>query len=151
MDQFTSSDSGQATVQQMFATLLGEITSLRKQNEEQQRQLEHLRRDMSLLLDRPNDTLQPSRMPQFKHLPLEIREMIGELAVPRRLIGFEGIDQDADVPSVLSVPTVAQVCRESRRVVMSRKSTTALTGQSDHLDGPTQLWRLAYSHSVLWT
>lgn len=144
-------DSGQASVQQMFATLLGEIASLRKQNEEQQRQLEHLRGDMSFFLERSNKYPQPPRMPHFKCLPLEIREMIWELAVPIRLLGFEGVTQKKDVASALSVPTVAHVCRESRNVVMSRKSLTALSGRSTHLDGQGHLWRLRYSKSALWT
>lgn len=151
MEQATPPDNGQATVQQMFATLLGEIASLRKQNDDQQRQLEHLRRDMSLCLERSGSSPQPSRMPHFKRLPLEVREMIWELAVPRRLLGFEGVIQKQGVPSALSVPAVAQVCRESRRVVMSRKSITALTGRSTHLKGPSQLWRLEYAQSKLWT
>lgn len=150
MEQATPSDSGQATVQQMFATLLGEIASLRKQNEEQQRQLEHLRGDVSMLLECPN-TIKPSRrMPHFKRLPLEIREIIWELAVPRRLLRFEGVEQESSVPSALSVPTIAHVCRESRRVVTSRRSITALTGQSDHLDGPSQMWRLTFSPHWTW-
>lgn len=144
-----SADSGQSTVQQMFATLLGEITSLRKQNEEQQRQLEHLRGDMSLLLERSNNYPLPRRMTHFNRLPLEIREMIWELAVPSRLLGF-GVKQRAAVPSALSVPTVAHVCRESRRVVMARK-TLALSGRSNHFDGPSQLWRLKYEKLAFWT
>lgn len=151
MEQATPPDSGQATVQQMFATLLGEIASLRKQNDDQQRQLEHLRRDMSLCLGRSRDSPQSSRMPHFKRLPLEVREMIWEYAVPRRLLGFEGVTEQQGVPSALSVPAVAHVCRESRRVVLSRKSVTALSGRSTHLEGPSQLWRLEYSKSGLWT
>lgn len=153
MEQTVPADSGQASVQQMFATLLGEIASLRKQNEEQQRQLEHLRGDMSLVLERSNSYQQSPGKAQFKRLPLEIREMIWELAVPFRLVGFEGVTQKDDVPSALSVPTVAHVCRESRNVVMSRKSLTALDGRSTHLDSSSQLWRLRYSNSKLahWT
>lgn len=151
MEQVTPPDSGQATVQQMFATLLGEIASLRKQNDEQQRQLEHLRRDLSLCLERSNDTPRRSRMPHFKCLPLEVREMIWEYAVPRRLLGFEGVTQKQGVLPSLPVPAVAQVCRESRRVVMSRKSFTALSGRSTHLEGPSQLWRLEYTKSSFWT
>lgn len=151
MEQVTATDSGQPTVQQMFTVLLGEIASLRKQNEEQRRELEHLRSDMSLFLERSGLPTQTSRKLQFKHLPLEIREMIWELAVPVRLLAFEGVSQEKHVPSALSVPTVALVCRESRRAVMSRKSVTALTGRSTHLDGPSQLWRLDYIKSAVWT
>ncbi|KAI7773788.1 hypothetical protein LA080_009884 [Diaporthe eres] len=151
MEQVTPPDNGQATVQQMFATLLGEIASLRKQSDHQQRELEHLRRDLSLCLEQSNNSPQRSRMPHFKRLPLEVREMIWELAVPSRLLGFEGVTQKQGVSSALSVPAVAQVCRESRRVVMSRKSITALTGRSTHLEGPSQLWRLEYAQSNLWT
>lgn len=150
MEQATPSDSGQTTVQQMFATLLEEIASLRKQNEEQQRQLEHLRGDMSMLLECSNTTKPSWRMPQFKRLPLEIREVVWELAIPRRLLRFEGVEQESNVPSALSVPTIAHVCRESRRVVTSRKSITALTGRSDHLDGPSQMWRLTFSPYWTW-
>ncbi|KAG6358366.1 hypothetical protein INS49_014250 [Diaporthe citri] len=151
MEQTTPPDSGQAAVQQMFTTLLGEIASLRKQNDDQQRQLEHLRRDMSLCLERSDNSPQRSRMPHFKRLPLEVREMIWELAMPSRLLGFEGVTREQGVPSALSVPAVAQVCRESRRVVMSRKSLVALSGRSTHLEGPSQLWRLDYTESGLWT
>lgn len=153
MEQVTSADSGQATqaVQHMFATLLGEITSLRKQNEDQQRQLEHLRADMSSFLERSQVSWQASRTFPFRRLPLEVREMIWELAVPSRLLGFEGLAEEGVVPSALSVPTVAHVCRESRRVVTLRKSVTSLTGRSTHLDGPSQLWRLEYTKSALWT
>lgn len=83
--------------------------------------------------------------------------MIWELAVPSRLLGFEGLSEEGLVPSALSVPlalpvpTVAHVCRESRRVVTSRKSVTTLTGKSTHLNGPSQLWRLEYTKSGLWT
>lgn len=151
MEQAVPPDSGQATVQQMFATLLREIASLRKQNDDQQRELEHLRRDMSLCLERSSSSPPRSRMPQFKRLPLEVREMIWEYAVPRRLLGFEGVNPQQGVPSALSVPTVAHVCRESRRVAMSQKSLTALTGRSTHLEGPSQLWRLEYTTSGFWT
>lgn len=157
MEHATSTDSGQLTVQQMFATLLGEIASLRKQNEDQQRQLEHLRADMSSFLERSQVSSQSSRTFPFRRLPLEVREMIWELAVPSRLLGFEGLAEEGlvpsavSVPTALSVPTVAHVCRESRRVVTSRKSVTTLTGRSTHLDGPSQLWRLEYTKTALWT
>ncbi|POS70214.1 hypothetical protein DHEL01_v211389, partial [Diaporthe helianthi] len=54
MEQATPPESEQPTVQQMFMTLLGEIATLRRQNEDQQRQLEHLRNTTSLLLEREN-------------------------------------------------------------------------------------------------
>lgn len=151
MEHATSTDSGQLTVQQMFATLLGEIASLRKQNEDQQRQLEHLRADISSFVERSQVSSQSSRIFPFRRLPLEVREMIWELAVPSRLLGFEGISEEGLVPSALSVPTVAHVCRESRRVVTSQKSITSLTGRSTHLDDPSQLWRLEYTKTALWT
>lgn len=151
MEQITPVNSDQPTVQQMFATLLGEIASLRKQNEEQQRQLEQLRGDMSLFLQQPVNPLQSSRKPQFKHLPLEIREAIWELTVPMRLLRFEGVRDEKHVPSALSVPTVAHVCQESRHVVICRKDLIALSGRSNHPRSPSQLWRLTYKNSAGWT
>lgn len=143
-------DSYQPTVQQMFATLLGEIATLRKQNVDQQRQLEHLRSTTSLLLERDNTSLQISRKVQFKHLPLEIREMIWELALPIRLLGFEGIFQEGDIPTALSVPAVAHVCQESRRIAMSRRYFEALSHEETRLPG-SPLWRLKHTKSACWT
>lgn len=150
MEQETSPDSNQPTVQQMFATLLGEIATLRKQNVDQQRQLEHLRSTTSLLLNRDDDSLQTSRKVQFKHLPLEIREMIWELALPTRLLGFEGIAQEGDVPLALPVPAVAQVCRESRHIAMSRRYLEALSYE-DFQPQESPLWRLKHEKSACWT
>lgn len=145
-----SPDSNQLTVQQMLATLLGEISTLRRQNEDQQRQLEHLRSTTSLLLERDSTSLQISRKVQFKHLPLEIREMIWKLALPIRLLGFEGIIQEGDVPSALSIPAVAQVCRESRRVAISRRYLEALS--YEEIPPPeSPLWRLKHKRSACWT
>ena len=77
--------------------------------------------------------------------------MIWELAVPARLLRFEGVSEETHVPSALSVPAVAHVCRESRRVVMSRKRLTALSGRSTHSCSPSQLWRMTYGNSACWT
>lgn len=152
MGQETPSDSKQPTVQQMFVTLLGEIATLRKQNEDQQRQLEHLRSTTSLLLERDNTSLQISRKVQFKHLPLEIREMIWDLALPIRLLGFEGIIQEGDVPSALSVPAVAQVCRESRRIAMYRfRRYLETLSCEDFQPQESPLWRLKHEKSACWT
>ncbi|KAG8158205.1 hypothetical protein KVR01_011966 [Diaporthe batatas] len=129
----------------MFATLLEEIATLRRQNEDQQRQLEHLRGATSLLLERDSVSLPTPGRLQFKHLPLEIREMIWKLAVPRRLLGFPG--SRSDVPSALPIPTIAHVCRESRRVFMTQKRYTK--------DGrnyvPPPLWRLKGDSLAHWT
>lgn len=122
--------------------------SLRKQNEDQQRQLKHLQRDMrvSLLLGRSYnapETSKDTQFTQFMRIPLEIREMIWELAVPSRLLRVDTLEEsESIVPSALSVPTVAHVCRESRRVFLSRKQVDGLTGGSSHLRGASQLWRL---------
>lgn len=145
MEQATPTDPGQPTVQQMFATLLGEIASLRQQNEEQKGQLEHLQGDMSLVLKQ--------RKNYFERLPPEIREMIWLLAVPVQLLAFEGVSEMTPAPSALSIPTVAHLCQESRRVVMSRNMVTALSGRSTHLEAPSQLWRLEHTKSpeCQWT
>jgi hypothetical protein len=77
MEQPTSSERGHLTVQQMFETLLVEIATLRRQNEDQQRQLEHLRNTTSLLVERAGGAPPLyTGFPHFKRLPLEIREMI---------------------------------------------------------------------------
>lgn len=136
MEHVTPTGGDQPTVPQMFATLLGEIAALRRQNEDQQRQLEHLRSTTSLILERDNVSLQTSGRLEFKHLPVEIREMIWGFAIPRRLLGFPGYQHK--IPSKLSFPAVAQVCRESRRVFLAGKQYTK-DGRSYF---PTQLWRL---------
>lgn len=135
-------------VETISRNLENNYDSLRKQNEDQQRQLKHLQRDMraSLLLGRSYNALETStdtQFTQFMRIPLEIREMIWELAVPSRLLRFDMLKGSKSiVPSALSVPTVAHVCRESRRVFLSRKQIDALTGESSHLRGASQLWRL---------
>ncbi|KAI1411769.1 hypothetical protein F5Y13DRAFT_165000 [Hypoxylon sp. FL1857] len=64
------------------------------------------------------------RFPQFMRLPPEIRFMIWELALPRKILCLEEIDRDTEDHSFASYqfvtssppPPVAQVCRESRTV-----------------------------------
>lgn len=140
----------------MFAVLLEEIASLRKQNEEQQRQLDHLRNDTGILLE-ANKSHNASGFPKSTRLPLEIRRMIWRLAVPSRLLGLQraakdkNAPKDKNTPIILSVPAVARVCRESRQVLLSRDRITALSGNSVHLSGPSQLWRLGIGKSAQWT
>lgn len=149
MAQAPGRGSKKLTVEDMFRSLQRELASLREQNEDTQRQLKYLRRDLSaaLLFGRSNNALQTSTYTQFTnftHLPLEIREMIWELAVPRRLLRFIDASQRSHrvVPSALSVPSVAHVCRESRRVFLSPKRLEALSGKSQYFGGASQLWRL---------
>ncbi|KAI1403849.1 hypothetical protein F4819DRAFT_450015 [Hypoxylon fuscum] len=62
------------------------------------------------------------QFPQFRRLPPEIRAMIWDLATPRRVFGLQRYllhDFDDGFPGyyfdpVLSPPSIAQVCRESR-------------------------------------
>ncbi|KAI1461045.1 hypothetical protein F4805DRAFT_414552 [Annulohypoxylon moriforme] len=68
---------------------------------------------------------QAPRFPQFKKLPVEIRFMIWDLALPRRMVCLKECfedDQDEFInvqysfASKLPPPSVAQVCQESRAV-----------------------------------
>ncbi|KAI0843780.1 hypothetical protein F5Y06DRAFT_255816 [Hypoxylon sp. FL0890] len=64
------------------------------------------------------------RFPQFMRLPPEIRFMIWDLALPRKIICLQEIDRDTEDHSFSSYhfastslpPSVAQVCRDSRHV-----------------------------------
>ncbi|OTA65184.1 hypothetical protein K449DRAFT_403793 [Hypoxylon sp. EC38] len=64
------------------------------------------------------------RFPQFMRLPPEIRFMIWDLALPRKMLCLEEVDRDIEehnfasyqFVSHLPPPSVAQVCRESRTV-----------------------------------
>ncbi|KAI1139739.1 hypothetical protein F5Y05DRAFT_411924 [Hypoxylon sp. FL0543] len=64
------------------------------------------------------------RFPQFMRLPPEIRFMIWDLALPRKILCVEETDRDTEEHSFSSYqfapsslpPSVAQVCRESRAV-----------------------------------
>ncbi|KAI2783087.1 hypothetical protein F4815DRAFT_459807 [Daldinia loculata] len=65
-----------------------------------------------------------SGFPQFKRLPLEIRAMIWDLAIPNRILGLRGeflynVDDDYSVYHFepgLSPPSVAHVCKEARSI-----------------------------------
>ncbi|KAL1871877.1 hypothetical protein Daus18300_004510, partial [Diaporthe australafricana] len=151
MEKTTPVDATQPTVQQMFAVLLEEMASLRKQNEEQQRQLDHLRNDTGILLGEAKKSQNASGFSQFTRLPLEIRRMIWRLAVPSRMLGLEHATKDKNGPVSLSVPAVARVCRESREVLLSRDCITELSGRHVHLSGPSQLWRLGVGKLAHWT
>ncbi|KAI0884787.1 uncharacterized protein GGS22DRAFT_164343 [Annulohypoxylon maeteangense] len=68
---------------------------------------------------------QTPRFPQFRRLPAEVRFMIWDLALPRRMVGlkesFGNDTEEFDNPryefiSKLPPPSVAQVCRESRAI-----------------------------------
>lgn len=113
---------------------MAEIASLRKQNEEQQRELEQLRAVVSPSLRQcHSNSVQPSTMPRFMLFPFEIREKIWEYALPRRLLGTEDIHQKHVVLTNLSVPTLAHVCRESRGFAMSKNHVNGLPGEFDLL------------------
>jgi hypothetical protein len=150
MEQATPPDSGKSDVQQTTAALLEEIASLRKQNEEQQHELEQLRGAMPLSLRRSNNSLQPSTMARFTHFPLEIRETIWEQALPSRLLGCEDLRQKHVVPTDLFVPAMAHVCRESRSFAASKNHINALPGEFSLLEDETPSSRVKDATPACW-
>ncbi|KAM7195524.1 hypothetical protein V8F33_006694 [Rhypophila sp. PSN 637] len=76
---------------------------------------------------------QEARFPKFISLPLEIREMIWQFAIPRRTFFFEAATHFAFPGShgmkniTLPVPMIAKSCSEARRVVMKRCPSVLLT------------------------
>ncbi|KAI0850100.1 hypothetical protein F5Y00DRAFT_233608 [Daldinia vernicosa] len=66
-----------------------------------------------------HESTEISGFPQFRRLPLEIRAMIWDLAIPNRILG---LDEDLDIAGVyhfkpgLSPPSVAHVCKEARSI-----------------------------------
>ncbi|KAK4213708.1 hypothetical protein QBC37DRAFT_482895 [Rhypophila decipiens] len=76
---------------------------------------------------------QEARFPKFMSLPLEIREMIWRLAIPRRTFFFEAATHFAFSDShgmkniTLPVPMIAKSCSEARRVVMKLYRSVLLT------------------------
>ncbi|KAH9898919.1 hypothetical protein F4778DRAFT_177033 [Xylariomycetidae sp. FL2044] len=60
-----------------------------------------------------------ARFPLFRHLPLELRRMIWELAIPRGTLSLNQIDHPH-----LRPPAIASVCKEAREVVLGTDKTS---------------------------
>ncbi|KAG8162458.1 hypothetical protein KVR01_008223 [Diaporthe batatas] len=117
---------GRPQVPQTTADLLEEIASLRRQNEEQRRELEHLRGDA--VASPTGQPAQPTTMHRFNDFPPEIREMIWERSFPQQIVCNQDTMAKRIVPVDLHVPAVGQACRESRRIASSRNHSRALPG-----------------------
>lgn len=155
MEQATPPEGSRPQEPQTTAALLKEIASLRKQNEEQRRELEQLRGAVPPSLGGSDDSLQPSEMHRFKLFPFEIREMIWEYALPKRLLGIQQIQQKHCVVTRLPVPAIAHVCRESRRFAVSRNHKNALPGEfilpDGEEEGKTPPFQPKYVEPACWT
>ncbi|KAK7756120.1 hypothetical protein SLS62_001712 [Diatrype stigma] len=75
----------------------------------------------------------PPAFPQFSRFPPELRHLVWRAAVPKRL--FCADRSCEDVSFALSVPAIAHVCRESRRVAL----------------GLGRLWRMTYGRDPSWS
>lgn len=109
-------------VNQKYDASLKTLSEQRKTKEQEtlvfqrqvRRQLDDLRR---LVAHSSGPGQSAPGFPQFSRFPPELRHMVWHAAVPRRLYCA---DRDCgDVSFALSVPAIAHVCRESRRVALS--------------------------------
>lgn len=138
------------------AALLEEIASLRSQNEEQRRELEHLRGAVPACLRQPSDDpepAQPSTMHRFMEFPFEVRQMIWGYALPRQILA----NQDCNtsylvVTDELHVPPLGHACRESRRFAELKNHAAALPG-AEPRRGPKPRWmdRRRHPKPARWT
>lgn len=142
MDEGTLPDRARPHMPQTTAALLEEIASLRKQNEDQRHELEHLRAAVLSPLRQSNSSVvqpvQPTTMHRFNDFPFEIRQMIWGHALPKQILGNHGIVQSHLVPKHIYVPVVGHVCRESRRFAKSKNHNKALPGEDAGLTGDTE-------------
>ncbi|POS75961.1 hypothetical protein DHEL01_v205644 [Diaporthe helianthi] len=78
-----------------------------------------------------SDSVPASTMPRFMDFPFEIKEQIWSYALPKQqLLVNRDINQTHLIPTILYVPAVAQVCRESRDLARSRNHSRTLPGQA---------------------
>lgn len=113
---------------------------LREEMKYQRLQFESFLRKLPSMI---RDEAQPSRFPQFRKLPPEIRNLVWEFAIPRRILVVNDLQKRVDgyewyeyhFRRRLSPPTVAQVCRESRAVART-------TGRLVRIENGKTLWDL---------
>lgn len=81
--------------------------------------------------------------PQFGRLPAELRTLIWQLAVPRRIIDWPEFERPdyGDTGERIAVPVVASVCREARNAVfrLGGGSTVAFVRDSARKPSPGEM------------
>lgn len=100
------------------------------------------------------DTAGPvHQLPHFHKLPLELRQYIWRLAVPQRMTCIDKPDKYSSLPTTLSIPAVAHVCRESRAAVALRCKQSGIWAPTlPQTDVPvTQSWQIRDDRGKLWT
>ncbi|KAI1472040.1 uncharacterized protein F4812DRAFT_416441 [Daldinia caldariorum] len=101
-----------------FEDLRCKMAGIRSNQHDLRDVLRMMRADAQVLRE-PTDTF---GFPQFKRLPLEVRTMIWDLAIPNRILGLAGKFGNQNKPETfsfnphLSPPSVAHVCREARSI-----------------------------------